>query len=43
MRNFFEKYIPILWSICWVVAITALSVGSAIWFVKWVLGLVGVI
>ena len=43
MRKLIDKYIPIMWSICWVVAITALSVGVAVWFVKWVLTLIGVI
>ena len=43
MRKFIDKYVPILWGTCWVVAITAASIGVAIWFVKWILNLIGVI
>lgn len=43
MRKFISKWIPILWSICWAAVITAVSLGAAIWCVKWVLNLIGVI
>lgn len=43
MRDLFNKIIPNLWGICWVAVITALSVGSAIWSIKWLLNLIGVV
>lgn len=43
MRKFFNKWLPILWSICWTVIITAVSLGVAIRLVKWVLYSIGVI
>lgn len=43
MKKFINKYTPILWGICWAVFITAASLACAIWSVKCVLHLIGVI
>lgn len=43
MKRFFEKCVPVLWSICWATSITAVSIGAMIWSVKWLLQLIGVI
>lgn len=37
-----EKWLPYVWAMLWVVAITAFSVGVAVYLVKWVLNLMGV-
>lgn len=42
LKRFVLNAIPTLWAVCWVILITALSVGGAITSVKWLLRALGV-
>lgn len=46
MSKFVDKLTNVLvpvWSLLWITLLTALSVGGAIWAVKWVMKLLGVL
>lgn len=47
MKKLFEKFTddvgPVILGVLWCVTLVGVSVGSAIWSIKWVLRLLGVI
>lgn len=43
LKEFFNKIIPPLWGVCWVIIITVGSVGLVVILFKWLLNLLGVL
>lgn len=40
--EFLNKWIPKLWAMLWLIIITGVSLGAAIFILKWIINLIGV-